>query len=104
MEQFEWAWNNLAARTPGELEHKGLRVFTAPNVPTATRLVNLADGRVFIRKAEQEPPTDGHFAEVADLERFCLEQGFPLSEVNGQMSLLAVGHREAGDPLGHAGD
>jgi hypothetical protein len=103
MERFDWAWDNLATRTPGDLQSKGIDVYVAPNIPLGTKVVDLADGAVRFFRAERQRPTDGCFADFGSLERFCLKTGFPLAEVNGQVSVLPVGGQQAGDPLRHAG-
>ncbi len=104
MEGFEWAENNLGAQTPHQLQDQGVNVYFAPMIAPNEKVVNLANGRVE-RFVEDEPrPDAGYYAEFESLERFCLAHHLPLTETDGQASVLPVGFGEAGDPLMHGGE
>ena len=104
MEGFEWAENNLGVQTPHQLQDQGVNVYFAPMIAPDEKVVNLANGRVE-RFAEDEPrPDTGYYAEFGSLERFCLANKLPLTETDGQASVLPVGFEEAGDPLRRGGE
>lgn len=103
MEGFEWAENNLDIPMPHQLQDRGVNVYFAPNIARNEKVVNLANGRVE-RFVEDEPrPNTGYYAEFASLERFCRANKLPLNEIDGQASVLPIGHEDAGDPLMHGG-
>lgn len=104
MKGFEWAENNLGVQTPHELQDKGVNVYFAPMIAQDEKVVNLANGRAE-RFVETEPrPKTGYYAEFTSLERFCRANKLPLTETDGQVSVLPIGHEEAGDPLLHGGE
>lgn len=104
MEGFEWAQNNLGVQTPHQLQDRGVNVYFAPMIARNEKVVNLANGRVE-RFVEDEPrPEAGYYAEYGSLENFCRDNKLPLTETDGQASVLPIGHEEAGDPLTHGGD
>jgi hypothetical protein len=85
MERFSWAENNLRADDPHELQHKGVQVYFAPNVPANERLVDLESGRVDTLQDGEPKPKRGYFAELESLGRYCRRAGIPLSEQDGRM-------------------
>lgn len=101
MDGFEWAENNLDAKSPDQLQDEArINVYFAPNIAPETKVVNLADGRVEFFAPDEPRPLEGYYAEFESLERFCLREGTPLSETEGFVSVLPHG-RVAGDPLKH---
>jgi hypothetical protein len=104
VEGFAWAENNLGVQAPYELQGQGVNVFFAPMISPDEKVVNLANGRVERFVADEPRPQAGYYAEYASLERFCRENGLPLTETDGQVSILPIGHEEAGDPLTHVGE
>ncbi len=104
MEGFEWAENNLGVQTPHQLQDQRVNVYFAPMIAPDEKVVNLANGRVE-RFVEDEPrPGAGYYAEFESLERFCRVNKLPLTEIDGQASVLPVGYEQAGDPLTHGGE
>ncbi|HEY8598004.1 MAG TPA: hypothetical protein VIL85_06205 [Thermomicrobiales bacterium] len=101
MEEFAWATNNLDAGTPQELQEWGVNVFFAPQISLSTRVVNLANGLVTEFRKEQDRPTSGYYADYDGLARYCVRQGIPFSDYEGQASVLPSGKGKAGDPLLH---
>lgn len=101
MEEFAWAENNLDVGTPQELQGRGVNVYFAPQIAPETRVIDLADGRVTQFTEGQARPDHGLYANYEGLERYCRKTGTPLSETNGQVSVLPSATREAGDPLAH---
>jgi hypothetical protein len=104
VEGFEWAENNLGVQTPHQLQDRGVNVFFAPMITPNEKVVNLANGRIE-RFLEDEPrPGAGYYAEYASLERFCLANNLPLTETDGQASVLPIGFEQAGNPLERGGE
>lgn len=103
MEGFAWAENNLGVQTPHQLQDGGVNVYFAPMIAPNEKVVNLADGRVGQFFEDEPPPDAGYYAEFTSLERFCRAHELPLNETDGQISILPIGHEEAGDPLTHGG-
>src|SRR4051794_37818559 len=101
MEGFAWATNNLDAGTPHELQNWGVNIYFAPQIPPATRVVDLAGGLVAEFPNEGECPTTGYYADYDSLVRYCRKTGIPFSDYEGQASVLPSGKRKAGDPLAH---
>jgi hypothetical protein len=101
MDGFDWATNNLDVETPHELQGRGVNVFFAPQIAPATRVVDLADGRVTQFAEGQDRPTEGYFADYDGLARYCRREGIPFSDYEGQASVLPSGKGKAGDPLLH---
>jgi hypothetical protein len=99
MDGFEWAQNSLGAESPHALQERGVNVFFAPSIRPGIKVVDLADGRLAFFREDEERPRQGYFADVESLERYCLAQGLPLNETNGQLSVQPAGRGEAGDPL-----
>ncbi len=104
MEGFEWAENNLDVQAPHQLQDQGVNVFFAPMITPNEKVVNLANGRIERFVADEPRPDTGYYAEFASLERFCRANKLPLTEIDGQASVLPVGYEEAGDPLMHGGE
>ena len=104
MEGFAWAENNLSAQTPRQLQEAGVDVYFAPMIAPNERVVNLANGRIELFFTDEPRPESGYYAEFASLERYCRAHDLPLNETNGQISVLPIGHEEAGDPLAHGGE
>lgn len=103
VEEFEWAENNLGAQVPHQLQDHGVNVYFAPMIAPNEKVVNLANGRVE-RFVDDEPrPKTGYYAEFISLERYCRTNKLPLNEIDGQVTILPIGHEEAGDPLMHGG-
>jgi hypothetical protein len=86
VEAFDWAENNLDARTPGELQDAGVNVYFAPNVAPNRNVVDLANGQVEWFQPSEDRPRTGYYADREDLARFCETRGIPLVETNGQLS------------------
>lgn len=101
---LDWAAGNLDADSVGELRTRGIRVFEAPGVEADVSVVDLADGRVRRFHQAERQPRHGYFVRYDALERYCLEHGLALQEIEGFVSLLPHGSGEAGDPLRHIGD
>lgn len=100
-DEFAWAANNFDVATPHELQGQGVNVFFAPQISPETRVVDLADGRVTEFADGQTRPRHGLYADYDGLTRYCLRHGLPLTETNGQVSILPSTTQEAGDPLAH---
>ncbi len=83
MEHFDWGQNALGANTPEELERHGVNVFFAPNVKPGKRLVNLANGQVVNFQADQPRPTEGYYADLETVARYCERAGARLEERDG---------------------
>lgn len=98
---IDWALNNLQVESVEQLQRGTVNVYRTPNIPDETKVVNLDDGQVLTFFQGQERP-DGFFAEIETLERYCLREGIPLAEVEGQLTVSALSG-EAGDPLHHPG-
>lgn len=103
MEGFEWAENNLGARSPHTLQDQGVNVYFAPMIAPNQKVVNLANGRIERFAESESRPERGYYAEYDSLERFCRETNIPLNETDGQASVLPMGNEQAGDPLTHGG-
>lgn len=101
MEEFAWAENNLDVASPQELQGRGVNVYFAPQIAPETKVIDLADGSVTIFTEGQSRPDHGLYANHDGLERYCRKEGLPLSETNGQVSVLPRATGEAGDPLAH---
>lgn len=100
---FEWGRNNLRVETPQELQSRSVNVYFAPNISPETLVVNLDNGLLTSFGEGEDRPQSGQFADYEGLRRYCDQTGIPLSETNGQISVLPIGFREAGDPLHHEG-
>lgn len=103
MEGFTWAENNLGVQAPHELQDAGVNVYFAPMIASSEKVVNLANGSVQQFFDDESRPDAGYYAEFASLERYCRAHALPLNETDGQVSILSIGHEEAGDPLTHGG-
>lgn len=104
VEGFEWAENNLGVQTPHQLQDQRVNVYFAPMIAPDEKVVNLANGRVEQFVEDEPRPDAGYYAEFASLERFCRVNKLPLTEIDGQASVLPVGYEQAGDPLTHGGE
>ena len=104
VDRFEWAENNLGAQEPHQLQDRGVNVYFAPMIAPDEKVVNLANGRIERFTADEPRPEAGYYAEYDSLERFCRAYELPLTETDGQASILPIGHERAGDPLMHGGD
>jgi hypothetical protein len=92
MDDFEWGQNSLGGNTPEELQRRGLNVYFAPNVPTNTKVVNLANGRIDWFRERERPPTSGYYADFDSLIRFCERNGATLQETDGLAVVLGTIH------------
>jgi hypothetical protein len=91
VDAFEWAENNLGARTPHQLQDAGVNVYFAPNIAPNREVVNLANGQVEWFHPSEDRPGTGYYADREDLARFCDTRGVPLVETDGQLSTQSTG-------------
>jgi len=103
MEGFEWIANNLSVATPQDLQRERVNVYFAPEVKSGVKVVDCASGASHIFRENQLYPTTGYYADYDDLARYCLKQGIPLTETNGQVSIEPSTTHQAGDLLAHGG-
>ena len=91
VDAFEWAENNLAVRTPDQLQDAGVNVYFAPEIAPNREVVNLANGQVEWFQPSEDRPRTGYYADREDLARFCDTRGVPLVETDGQLSTQSTG-------------
>ncbi|HEX6544400.1 MAG TPA: hypothetical protein VF040_21765 [Ktedonobacterales bacterium] len=101
MEGFAWAENSFGVQEPHQLQDEGVNVYFAPMIAPNEKVVNLANGHVERFMEDEHRPKSGYYAEFDSLARYCRYHGLPLTETDGQVSILPATTKEAGDPLLH---
>ena len=85
---FQWARNNLTVDTPHQLQDRGVQVYFAPNIPSDSKLVNLASGTLATYyPGEDRPPRDAYYADFDSLGRYAEEHNLPFIETSGTVSV-----------------